>query len=316
MFRDRTNLYLSFRQSYTHHPYLSSQSAPLIDGDVIEMDMLPPSWMDISTQVESQLQGITSLIGRLAPLHKKHALPGFDDRSAEEREIEQLTLQITQGLHRCQALVKKFEALSHQVDANDQALIKMCNNMKVAMAGKVQDTSAMFRKMQSSYLKVLRKDPTYASTGSIEQDVQLSRQALEQTQDLIHDEQDAEVRQREQEINKIAQAILEVADIFKDLQTMVIDQGSLVDRIDFNVETMYQSVKDADRELVKGERYQKRTTKCKIILLLSLIILALFLILILKPRHHSSSSYSAPPPQEPAAEPPSSNDDSSVPALI
>lgn len=306
MFRDRTNLYLSFRQSYTHHPYLSSQAAPLIEGDAIELDMLQPGWMDITSQVESQLQAITSLIGQLAPLHKKHALPGFDDRSAEEREIEQLTLQITKGLHRCQALVKKFESLSRQLDQNDQALVKMYDNMKVAMAAKVQDTSSMFRSMQSSYLKVLRKDPKFASTGSVEQDVQLSRQALEQTQDLLQDEQDVEIRQREQEINKIAQGILEVADIFKDLQTMVIDQGSLVDRIDFNVETMYQSVKDADRELVKGERYQKRTTKCKIILLLSLIIIGLFIILIFRPRRHyvqaepSQPVQPAPVPAQPA----------------
>jgi syntaxin 16 len=90
-----------------------------------------------------------------------------------------------------------------------------------------------------------------------------------------------------------------LAEIFKDLQTMVIDQGTLLDRIDYNVETMYVNVKQADKELIQGAHYQKRTQKCKIILLLVLIIVALIIILIVKPkRHGSSSSSSASPPAE------------------
>jgi hypothetical protein len=60
---------------------------------------------------------------------------------------------------------------------------------------------------------------------------------------------DAAIMQREREVSDIARGILELADIFKELQTMVIDQGTMLDRIDYNVERMAVDVKAAEKEL-------------------------------------------------------------------
>ena len=95
---------------------------------------------------------------------------------------------------------------------------------------------------------------------------------------------DAAITQREQEIEDIAQGIIELADIFRDLQAMVIDQGTMLDRIDYNVERMGTDVKEADKELRVADTYQKRTTKRKIIFLLLLIIVGVIILLIIKPR--------------------------------
>jgi syntaxin 16 len=56
--------------------------------------------------------------------------------------------------------------------------------------------------------------------------------------------------QREREINDIARGIVELSDIFRELQTMIIDQGTMLDRIDYNVDRMTEDVKAADKELV------------------------------------------------------------------
>ena len=82
-----------------------------------------------------------------------------------------------------------------------------------------------------------------------ETDKSFSQSTLQQTsQKRIHSD-DAAIAQREQEINDIAKGIIELADIFKELQTMVIDQGTMLDRIDYNVERMAVDVKAADKEL-------------------------------------------------------------------
>ena len=60
---------------------------------------------------------------------------------------------------------------------------------------------------------------------------------------------DVAIAQREREIEDIAQGIIELADIFKELQGMVIDQGTMLDRIDYNIENMSVNVKAADKEL-------------------------------------------------------------------
>lgn len=67
---------------------------------------------------------------------------------------------------------------------------------------------------------------------------------------------------------------------------MVIDQGTMLDRIDYNVERMATDVQAADKELNVASGYQKRTTKRKIIFLLFLIIVGVFILLLIKPKHH------------------------------
>lgn len=112
-----------------------------------------------------------------------------------------------------------------------------------------------------------------------------SQSALQATthQKLLNSN-DIAISQREREIEDIAQGIIDLADLFRDLQTMVIDQGTLLDRIDYNVENMSSDVKGAAEELKTAEGYQKKTTKRKIIFLLLLIIAAMIILLVIKPK--------------------------------
>lgn len=98
---------------------------------------------------------------------------------------------------------------------------------------------------------------------------------------------DAAIIQREREIEEIAQGIIDLSDLFRDLQTMVIDQGTMLDRIDYNVERMATDVKEADRELKVASGYQKKTTKRKIIFLLFLIVVGMFILVLVKPKRGS-----------------------------
>jgi t-SNARE complex subunit (syntaxin) len=80
-------------------------------------------------------------------------------------------------------------------------------------------------------------------------DKSFSQSTLQQTSQKLLGSNDVAIMQREREINDIAKGIIELSDIFRDLQTMIIDQGTLLDRIDYNVERMVTDVKEADKEL-------------------------------------------------------------------
>jgi syntaxin 16 len=115
-----------------------------------------------------------------------------------------------------------------------------------------------------------------------------SQSALQATthQKLLHSN-DAVILQREREIEDIAQGIIELSDLFRDLQSMVIDQGTMLDRIDYNVERMATDVKSAEKELVIAAGYQKKSTKRKIIFLLLLVIVGMIILLVMKPKRRS-----------------------------
>jgi len=115
-------------------------------------------------------------------------------------------------------------------------------------------------------------------------DPSLMESTLLQTTQKRLTSNDSAIIQREREITDIAQGIIELADIFKELQSMIIDQGTMLDRIDYNVESMAVDVKAADKELTVATGYQKRTVKRKAILLLLLLVAGMFILLMVKPK--------------------------------
>ena len=109
---------------------------------------------------------------------------------------------------------------------------------------------------------------------------------------------DSTIAQREREIEQIAQGIIDLSNIFQELQTMVIDQGTMLDRIDYNVERMTTEVKEADKELKVATTYQKKSTKRKIIFLLILLVVGMVILVAIKPRNRNQAAPA--PPVQPA----------------
>merc|ERR1712190_196384 len=84
------------------------------------------------------------------------------------------------------------------------------------------------------------------------------------------------------EITQIAASVNDLHTIFKELAVLVIDQGSILDRIDYNVEQVVHQAEQANKQLQKAERTKKgnsgRALKCICGLVVSDVILILLLI--------------------------------------
>ncbi|CAG2178669.1 unnamed protein product [Oppiella nova] len=95
-----------------------------------------------------------------------------------------------------------------------------------------------------------------------------------QTQIQMEEECDLELlRDREQAIRKIESDIVEVNQIFKDLATMVHEQGEVIDSIEANVETASIQVHEGTAQLSKARDYQSRARRKKLCLIIILIII-------------------------------------------
>lgn len=338
--------YISYRQSYAHHPTKRNRyatpggklsgpsgvsslaeerqglmSGAGLDNDdaIIEMDVLPPRWLDIQDEVVEMLETVSRQMAQLEPMHAKHVLPGFEDdavKQKEEREIEKLTQEITRGFQSCQRSIKRIETMVKQQPSISRADETMARNLQISLAGRVGDLSAKFRKRQATYLKKLRQlsgmgspmdrsstpmQSTYMDDPSLfesNEDRSFSQSTLRQTQKR-RTGNDTVIAQREREIEDIARGIIDLANIFQELQTMIVDQGTMLDRIDYNIERMAVDVKGADKELKVATGYQKKTTRRKIILLLILIVVGLIILLAIKLRRSASPP---PAPESPASD--------------
>lgn len=98
-----------------------------------------------------------------------------------------------------------------------------------------------------------------------------------------------DIQQRNNEITQIATSITELADLFRDLSGLIVQQGTVLDSVEYNVQQTARQMDDAVEELKVAKRYQSNTGKRKCILLLILIIVGLILVLIYKPRGSRST---------------------------
>ena len=282
------------------------------DGDmVIEMDLLPPRWLDIQDEITQQLSDVAGKMKKLDHLHAKHVLPGFDDESVklkEEREIESLTQDVTRAFSTCQRAIKRIEVMLNQQTSSSAADETMARNLQISLATRVGEVSTLFRKKQTAYLKKLRSlggmsSPAFgenrSGTPNLAQNLYTDPAMLEEEADrnsaqttlqqtaqvrLRKGVMDSAIAQREAEIEKIAQGVIDLSNIFQELNSMVIDQGSLLDRIDYNVERTAEHVKEAEKELQTATKYQKKGTRRMVILLLILLVVGMFILVLIKPR--------------------------------
>ena len=66
---------------------------------------------------------------------------------------------------------------------------------------------------------------------------------------------DLNLETRDRELVEIARSISELAELFKDLSALVIDQGTLLDSVEYNIEQTAAHMEDAVRELDVATKY-------------------------------------------------------------
>ncbi|KAJ3989085.1 t-SNARE [Lentinula detonsa] len=331
--RSRTGLFLSYRDSRAPSSRFTRKLSNYDEPDTALADEheglianthhtvdfdLPPKWVDISEQVQLILSDTQAKIAALEKLHAKHVLPGFADRTLEEQEIEAATTDITKEFRRCQSLIQRIVPASPhsfpptQSDTNRaKSEIQAAKNVQRGLAAKVQDLSATFRKKQRVYMEKLqghaiKNQDLLLASGTISLKGSAGMSAVDEDVEAATNTQSLSIRQadpnavnlqaRDRELTEIAKSIASLAELFKDLSVLVIDQGTLLDSVEYNIEQTAIQVQDAVQELNIATRYQKNTGRRKCIFLLLLMIFGLVIVIIYKPKHHSS------PPSSPSPE--------------
>jgi len=92
---------------------------------------------------------------------------------------------------------------------------------------------------------------------------------------------EALINDREQGIKDIEKAVLEVNEIFRDLSTLVVEQGSMINSIEANVEASAAETTKATSEIRKASEYQKsaRGKMCCLALILMIIIAVIVVVI-------------------------------------
>lgn len=259
---------------------------------------MPPSWTDQLEEVQFTMSKLEVKINELKTIHSRHLhRPTLDESSEEEQLIERLTSDISLMFNSAHRLIQQIKYWSTEGDVKEQRLTQ---NIVKATVAKLQELSILFRSTQSNYVKQIKlreeRSKIYFDDSTIKNDFEVfdsrdtiddyfvnNKQATQQQLLLLEEENTLLAVQREQEVNSIVKSIVDLNDLFKDLSQMVQDQGTILDRIDYNIEQTQTQVFEGFKQLQKADQYQRKNRKmCCIIILAATTILLIILLIIFK----------------------------------
>lgn len=189
----------------------------------------------------------------------------------------------------------KDQIKSLGVGANlSQQTSYMKDNIQKVLASKLQDIGNVFRRDQLNYQSELQKStnpkkasrppPQLGSVGTFDKNVQLDDSDDEdddisqydtgfstQLTDRVETNR-IRIAQRMNEIREIAAQVEELGQMFNDIATMVHEQGSLLDRIDYNIESADHSVTQGKKEVTEVLHGEKGFSKRLCFLLLLILV--------------------------------------------
>ncbi|CAN1354975.1 Tlg2p-like protein a [Linum perenne] len=243
---------------------------------------LPPAWVDISEDIASNVQRARTKMAELAKAHANALMPSFGDGKEDQYTIETLTQEITGHIKRSEMKLRRLSAGGPSEDSNIR------KNVQRSLATDLQSLSMELRKKQSTYLKRLRQQKEDGVDLEMNLNGNKTRVDDGNLLQVFNERQMARVKktetftvEREREIQQVVESVNELAQIMKDLSVLVIDQGTIVDRIDYNVQTVATTVEKGLKQLQKAERTQKQggMVMCATVLVIMCFIMLVLLIL-------------------------------------
>ncbi|CAN6587174.1 unnamed protein product [Malus baccata var. baccata] len=246
---------------------------------------LPPAWVDLSEEVAANVQRARVKMAELTKAHAKALMPSFGDGKEDQRLIESLTQEITNLIRKSEKRLQRLSAAGPSEDSNVR------KNVQRSLATDLQTLSMDLRKKQSTYLKRLRQQTEGQDGDDLEMNLNgsTSRMDGDDLDDMMFNERqmakikknEAFTAEREREIQQVVESVNELAQIMKDLSVLVIDQGTIVDRIDYNIQNVASTVDEGLKQLQKAERTQKQggMVMCATVLVIMCFVMLVLLIL-------------------------------------
>ena len=209
-------------------------------------------------------------------------MPKFDDQENKtlNKSIKNLVNEMTKDLKECEILIKEIINDNNEIDI-DLNNIQIKKNMKQNILTKLNGFTRKFKLNQELYANKFHdfgidEDLANTSMRNREIDLKISNDFLS-TQ-----ENNEQLRRRDNELNILLDSVNELAQLFKDMQSLVMQQGTILDRIDYNIDIASVNVTKGKKSIVKADKYQKNNCFRNVIIVLIICIFIEALLLILK----------------------------------
>ncbi|EAL69188.1 t-SNARE family protein [Dictyostelium discoideum AX4] len=260
-----------------------------------------PAWMQRINDIDVNLSKIHSQIEKLKGYHDKNLLPdmSLEDQSDLERSIEITTSETTRLFHKTHDMIINLGGDKGTIFTSED--IKIKKNVQQSKSAKLQSLSVLFRRKQSNYLKALRKRSNsftdlYNKSGLAKEEEEEEGEGEEENQlwqeiefDFTNEQKqivklmEIEISSRDKEIRNLLESINDLTRLFQDISLLVAQQGTILDRIDYNLNETESMVTDAtDVVIIINKKHKEYRSRLCILMVLVALVVSMIFIIILK----------------------------------
>ncbi|KAJ3766841.1 t-SNARE [Lentinula raphanica] len=259
-------------------PGVSNNSTSLATSESSEDTAFRNLQSSLSLQmlkINANVQGILKLVDQLGTGR---------DSAALRKSLHDLTDTTRAMAKRGSEDLKTLTTQQAQLPHHKTSLQKISHDFQLSLVGfqRAQQLSADRQRTVVQGVKMAVED----NGEGTEADAPTSSPSQRQAQ-LLHAQlsphelayQESLIQEREEDIREIEAGVHELAEIFRDLGTLVHQQGGMLDNIDYNIQSVHVDTSRAAEELTTAHEYQRKAGKRAACLMLILIVVVAIVLL-------------------------------------
>ena len=206
-------------------------------------------------------------------MQERRVMPKFDEEENKllNKNIRNNVSYITNQIHQCE---NSISSLSYQ-KTNNEIQKQLKDNIKLYLTSRFNDFTRHFKYNQEIYIR------KYKELGGEDLD---KINNIENNNDnyLLRTEKFDNLKSRDSDLNQLLQSMNNLTSTFNDLKNLVVEQGTILDRIDYNIDTAKDNTAKGKQHLMNAENLQKNSCFRNVMLVLVVVVFFESILLIFK----------------------------------
>ena len=208
-------------------------------------------------------------------MQQRRVVPKFDEEENKllNKNMRNTVQHITNQIHQCE---NSLSSLSYQ-KTNNEIQKQLKENMKLFLTTKFNDFTRHFKYNQEIYIRKYKElcGEDFEKENNIE---------INNNNDnfLLRTEKYDNLKSRDSDLNQLLDSMNNLASTFKDLKNLVVEQGTILDRIDYNIDSAADNTAKGKQHLINAENIQKNSCFRNVMLILVIVIFCESVLLIFK----------------------------------